>query len=130
MISIGLLIAVDKNIKEKIGVPALIKKQNKDTLIIQVRSLNQGNLLKQVTELAQNPVTVKEHTSLNQCRGTVYSEALSNSSINEIEEALRNQQVAKVEGKKTKVRGELKNTHRYIITFSKPDLHQNYRLTL
>ena len=99
------LIALDKSIKNKIGIPVQIKKQNRDTLLIQVRSSNQGNLLREITELTGLQVTVQEHKTLNQCKGTVYSEALSNSSIEEIQEALEEQNVIKVERLKARIRG-------------------------
>ena len=123
------VIAVDKDIRESIGEPAEIKKQSKDALLIKVRSRNQGNLLSNVTRIAGYDVEIAEHKSLNHSKGTVYSETLSNIPIEEIEEALQDQHVAKVERMKKRVNGELQDTHRYIITFKKPDLPRSIRIT-
>ena len=123
------VIAVDRNIRETIGEPAEIKKQNKDTLLIKVRSRNQGSLLKEVTTIAGHEVAVFEHKALNQSKGTVFSETLSNIPVQEIEEALQDQHVIKVEKMKRRVNGELQDTNRYIITFNKPDLPRSISIT-
>ena len=123
------LIAIDKDLKAKIGIPTMIKKQNKETLLVKVKSENQGNLLQQIQELAQQKVAVESHKSLNQSKGTVFSEALSNSTQEEILEALKNQHVLKVERLKAKIRGELQDTHRYVFTFNKPDLPASIKIT-
>ena len=81
------VIAVDVDIRNTIGEPAEIKKQNKDTLLIKVKSQNQGRILSGVTKIADYEVDVSEHKSLNQSKGTVYSETLSNIPI-EQQEAL------------------------------------------
>ena len=91
------VIATDKDLKAKIGNPAKIKKQSKDTLLIEVKSDAQGSKLKSITALHDQPVEVAEHKSLNTCKGTVYSENMSNGSIKELEDALRDQQVSKIE---------------------------------
>ncbi|MEL6805855.1 MAG: hypothetical protein AAFO91_18975 [Bacteroidota bacterium] len=109
--------------------PAQIKKQSKEKLLIKVRSHNQGTLLRQVTELAGFQVVIEEHLSMNQCKGTIYSESLAHSSISELQEALKDQSVIKVERLKARIQGELKETHRYLITFNKPDLPSTIQIT-
>ena len=123
------VIATDKDLKAKIGNPAMIKKQNKDTLLIEVKSDAQGSKLKNITALHGQPVEVAEHKTLNTCKGTVYSETMSNSSLEELQDALEDQQVSKVERMKRWVNGVLKDTHRHIITFKKPDLPQVIKIT-
>ena len=123
------LIAVDKDIKKQISEPKKIKKLNKDTLLIEVKSDNQGKKLKEVKKVANLEVVIREHQSLNQSQGTVYSEAMSNSSIEELLEALSDQHVIKIERMKKKVNGVLESTHRYIITFNKPDLPRSIKIT-
>ena len=54
----------------------MIKKQNKDTLLIEVKSDAQGNKLKSITALHDQPVEVAEHKTLNTCKGAVYSETV------------------------------------------------------
>ena len=123
------VIATDKDLKAKIGNPSMIKKQNRDTLLIEVKSDAQGNKLKEITALHDQPVQVTEHKTLNTCKGTVYSETMSNSSLQELQDALKDQQVSKIERMKRRVNGVLKDTHRHIITFNKPDLPQVIKLT-
>ena len=123
------VIATDKDLKMKIGNPASIKKQSKDTLLIEVKSDAQGGKLKNITALHGQPVEVAEHKTLNTCKGTVYSETMSNSSLEELQDALKDQQVSKVERMKRRVNGVLKDTHRHIITFNKPDLPQVIKIT-
>ena len=123
------VIATDKDLKAKIGNPAKIKKQSKDTLLIEVKSDAQGSKLKSITALHDQPVEVAEHKTLNTCKGTVYSETMSNSSLEELQDALKDQQVSKIERMKRRVNGVLKDTHRHIITFNKPDLPQVIKIT-
>ena len=123
------LIFVDRSINDKIGIPALIKNQNKETLLIEVRSENQGNLLCQIQELGQHKVVIEQHRTLNQCNSTSCSESLSNSTIEEIEEVLKDQGVIKVERLKIKENGQLQDTHRYVFTFDKPDLPASIKIT-
>ena len=123
------LIAVDKDINKLIGKPAKIKKQNRDTLLIEVKSEQQGNKLKGVTEIAQQQVETQEHKSLNQSRGTVLSEAMSNSSLEELQEALEPQGVIKIERMKARRNGELIETNRYILTFNRPEIARVINIT-
>ena len=123
------LIAVDKDIKKQISEPKKIKKLNKDTLLIEVKSDNQGKKLKEVKKIADLEVVIREHQSFNQSQGTVYSEAMSNSSIDELLEALSDQHAIKIERMKKRVSGVLEPTHRYIITFNKPDLPRSIKIT-
>ena len=122
-------IAVDKDIHSNIGKPKNIKKQNKDTLLIEVQSENQGKKVMQIKKLGGLEVQVTEHKALNQCKGTVVSRAMSNSTIEELTEALADQKVINVERMKIMKNGELIETHRYIITFDKPDLPPVVRIT-
>ena len=122
------VISVDQDIRSKIGIPDDIKKQNKDTLLIKVKSNIQGCNLSNITRLANYDVVVSENKALNQSRGTVYSEAMSHSTIDELQETLKSQNVIKVERMKKRVNGELVDTHRYIITFAKPDLPQSIKV--
>ena len=72
---------------------------------------------------------ISEHQSLNQSQGTVYSDAMSNSSIDELLEALSDQHAIKIERMKNKVNGVLEPSHRYIITFNKPGLPRSIKIT-
>ena len=122
------VVNVEKDLREKIGDPEQIKKQNRETLLIKVKSRSQGQQLSNVKKIATYDVNVSEHNSLNQSKGTVYSEAMSQSSIDTLEEALRSQKVIKVERMKKRENGVLVDTHRYIITFAMPELPESIKL--
>ena len=123
-------IAIEKDLKSKAGtLAAKVRKQNKDTLLVKVISEQQGNALKEIQEIATHRVEIVAHKSLNQSKGTVYSETLSKCSIEELEETLRNQQVIKVERIKRRVEEQLVDTHRHIISFNRPELPRIITLT-
>ena len=85
------VIATDKEIKTKIGNPKKITEMSKSALIIQIGSENLANLLKQINIIAQQPVTVEQHRTLNHSKGTVYSETMSRSTETEILDILKNE---------------------------------------
>ena len=105
---------MDNDIRNSTGEPAEINKQNKDTLLIKVRSQNQGRILSGVTRNADYEVEVSEHKSLNQSKRTIYSETLSNISIEQLQKALKDQHVIMVERMKRRTNGELQDTHHYL----------------
>ena len=120
---------VERQIEAEIGgEPENIKRQNKDTLLITVKSELQGNLLSQVKTLDRNEVSVTKHKTLNESRGTVYSECMANMSLEELHDILRDQNVTKVERMKRKVGNDLQDTHRYILTFDTPNMPQTIKL--
>ena len=53
-------IAVDKDSKKQISEPKKIKKLNKDTLLIELKSDNQGKKLKEVKKIADLKVVIRE----------------------------------------------------------------------
>ena len=123
------VIATDKEIKNKIGVPTKISKLNKDSLLIEVKSNPQGKKLMEIRNITGLEVIVTEHKTMNQCKGTLYSETLSNSTEEELMECLHEQGVIKVERIKRREYGELVDTHRYILTFNRTELPSLIRLT-
>ena len=115
-------ISAQRDIIKQIGqCDGNIKKQNRDTLLIKVKSKQQGDRLRQVNRIAGVETEVSEHKSLNQSKGTVFSKTMSNTPVDVLKEALRDQGVVEVERMKTKVNGTLQESHRYIITFDRPD---------
>ena len=123
------VIATDKGIKTKIGNPQKITKMSKSVLLIQIASENQANLLKQINIIAQQPVTVEQHRTMNHSKGTVDSETMSRSTETEILDILKNQGVSKVERMKRRIDGALVDTHRYILTFNRTQLPSLIKLT-
>ena len=121
-------LAAQKDIIAQIGQYETIKKQNSDTLLIKVKTAEQSNRLLQVKKIAQISVSVSEHKTLNFSKGTLVSETMSSSSIEDLQNALRGQGVTKIERLKSKISGELRDTHRYVLTFNKPELPRTIKL--
>ena len=91
------VITDDKEIKEKIGgCPTKISKRNNSALLIEVVNEAQGRQVVQIDKIVNNPVTVQPHRTLNSVKGTVYSEVMSQSSIEELEEVLKGQGAVKI----------------------------------
>ena len=122
------VIATDREIKNKIGIPKKISKLNRDSLLIEVKTNSQGKKLMEMKYITGFEVTVNEHKTMNQCKGTLYSETLSNSTEEELLECLNEQGVIKVERMKRRVYGDLVDTHRYILTFNRTELPPLIRL--
>ena len=72
----------------------------------------------QIKKLGGLEVQVTEHKTLDQCKGTVVSWAMSNSTIEEMRETLVDQKVINVERMKIKKNGELIETHIYTHTYT------------
>jgi len=89
------VISAENDIKNSIGNLKKITKLNKNSLLIQITEENQIERIRSVTHIAGNPVVIEQHRSMNSVRGTVYSEALSQSSELEILEKLADQGVQK-----------------------------------
>ena len=123
------VLGVDSDLKKAIGIPEEIKKHSNNTLSIKVKSLKQGDSLRAINKLAAYEVDITENKQMNQSRGTVYSEAMSNSTIERLLEALANQNVVHIERMKTRINKELKDSHRYIITFDQPEIPRTISLT-
>ena len=116
------IIATQREILNKIGkYDGNIKKHSSSSLLIKVKSREQGIRLEQLNLIANKEVIISEHRTMNQSKGTVYSKAMSNTPINELLEALKDQRVIQIERMKARVQGELQETHRYILTFNQPD---------
>ena len=122
------LFATSADINKKIGPTKNIRKVAKDSLLIEVHNDNQGQKLANVKSIANLQVLVEAHKSMNQVQGTIYSEALANNTEEEILAALKDQGVTKVERIKTFARGQLTDTHRYILTFKRNELPDLVRL--
>ena len=123
------VISVDSDLNAKIGKPQKITKLNKTSLLIQVKSEAQGKKVKQITSLAGIPVTCDLHRSLNQTKGTVLSETMTQCTNEELMNRLEEQGVIAIERMKTRRNGELLETNRYILTFNRSQLPTLIKLT-
>ena len=123
-------IAIERSLLEKAGnFAANVRRQNRNTLLVQANNQQQANKLPEIKEIASHGVIITAHSTLNQSKGTVYSETLSACTIAELEEALRDQNATKVERMKRRENGELVETHRHIITFNKSEPPRTIRIT-
>ena len=97
------VILVDTVIKRTIGTPRKMTKLNRSSILVHVVSEQQGETLMEINKIAGNPVTVQLHRTLSIVKGTVYSEAMSNGTEEEILEKLADQGVTKVERTKRRI---------------------------
>ena len=111
-------IKANNTLLRNIGQPVKITKNNKSSLLIVTGSREQSHKLEKIREIDDQPVVVEPHRTLNSTRGTVFSETLAQSSDEEILEHLSDQGVIRVERMKKWENNQLKNTNRFILTFS------------
>ena len=123
------IIATDKDLKQKIGIPKKITKLANDSLLVVTKSKTQSDKLTTITSLNNLAVIVEKHKSLNYVKGTLRSDSLTNSSEDEILDVLKNQGVIKVERMKTRRNGQLIDTNRYILTFQRTELPPMIQIT-
>ena len=122
------LIRANSEILNKIGKPKKISKMNKRSLLIEVHSSDQLSKLASIKKIADHPVTIQSHRTMNSVKGTIYSMSLSQCKEEEIQKYLSDQKVTKVERMKTKINGTLMNSHRYILTFESDRLPRVIKL--
>ena len=123
-------IAIERSLLAEAGnFAANVRRQNRNTLLVQASNQQQANKPPHIKKIASYEVVITAHSTLNQSKGTVFSETLSACTIEELEEVLRDQGVTKVERMKRRVNGALVDTHRHIFTFNKPAPPQTIRVT-
>ena len=123
------VIAVDKEIKMKIGIPSKIKRLARNTLQIEVRNKEQGEKLMKLETITKEPITVEKHDAMNKVKGTVLSETMPNCTIEELKEALANQGVENIERMKRRTGNGFSDTNRYILTFNRTELPRIIQIT-
>lgn len=122
------LFSTNEDLKRKLGNIVKMSKINSSSLLIEVGSQAQLTKLNTIQRLAGNPVVIAKHNSLNSIKGTIYNANLSQNTADEITAALSDQGVVSVERMKTRVNGELIDTHRYILTFERTRLPKVVKL--
>mgnify|MGYP000548400492 CR=1 FL=1 len=110
-------IRANRELLQILGNPVKISKINKNSILIIIQKQTQADRITTITEIASNPVTIEPHRTLNNVKGTVFSETLAQSTDEEILEQLEPQGVEKVERMKRKEGNILINTNRFILTF-------------
>lgn len=112
---------IHKAIYGLIGEVKSLKKIN-EGLLVETTSNAQSKRLHRVDRLADFPVTVNPHVSLNSSKGVIYCRDLLNCSVTEIEENLKEKGVISVKRIQTRRDGILTDTPNLILTFNTPKL--------
>lgn len=122
------VISADDEIKNKIGTLKKISKLGKDTLLLITKSKEQSKKATTLKTIDGKPVTVSPHKSMNQIKGTVYSETLGQSTTEQIMEKLQDYGVSNIERMKHRVDGQFTYSNRYIFTFERTTLPRLLKL--
>ena len=117
--------AIAKGIQGLAGEPKMVKKI-KQGLLVEVGSKIHSDLLLRSESIANVPINVSPHRSLNSCRGVIYCAELSNDDEDYILENLRPQNVTAV--KRIHVNRGQKATNLYILSFNKPALPKELKV--
>ena len=84
---------IEKAIQSAVGCIKSIKKLRSGELLIEVQNNQQAINLRKCTQLANIPITVSAHRTLNSCRGVISEPDLLYVSETELTENLKNQKV-------------------------------------
>ena len=91
------LFLIQKAIQSVVGEPKTIKKLKPGELLIELQSNLQTSKLKKLSQLANIPIIVSAHKTLNSCRGVISETDLQYISDEEILENLKDQNVTNVQ---------------------------------
>ncbi|GBN56575.1 hypothetical protein AVEN_93060-1 [Araneus ventricosus] len=114
--------AVQKELKSIGDDPKTVKKLKSGDLLIETFSAIQTKSFLLAKTLANTPITVEPHKSLNSCRGVISEIQLQNTPENEIFEGLSDQNVIHVRRIILEIMSELFLTKHLILTFSGTNL--------
>ena len=107
---------IDKALKDILGKKFYqVKPMSSGNLLIEVDLKQSHEKLLTVRKLRDIPVTVKAHSSLNQCKGKVFCDAMDDMTVDYIKDQLKDQNVTEV------YRPEKRNGQKinmYILTFN------------
>ena len=123
------LVKANKEINSKLGKLKSITKAGRNTLIIETENEIQANKLKSLKEIANVQVVVEPHRTYNQVKGIIRSRAFSMSSIEELQECLKDQGVDKIQRISIKRKDEEIVTDTYIVWFNKHELPKVVKIT-
>ena len=111
--------AIAKGIQGLAGEPKMMKKIRQG-LLVEVATKVHSDLLLKSTSLANVPIKVTPHRTLNSCKGVIRCSDLSNDAEDFILSNLSKQNVSHV--RRIFVNRGQKPTDRYILTFNRPEL--------
>ncbi|KAK6189066.1 hypothetical protein SNE40_005111 [Patella caerulea] len=113
---------ISKGLAGLAGEPKSVKKMRNGTLLVECAKESHASSLLKSTTLANIPIKVAPHNSLNSSRGVIRSQDLEGSSEEEMLENLASQGVTYVKRISIRRNGNIIQTNTYILTFDKPDL--------
>ena len=112
--------AIQKGIQGLVGEPKTIKRLRSGDLLIEVDRETHSTKLLAVTELAQVPVKVSPHRTLNTSKGVLRTPELKNTTREELLTQLKKQGVTDARMVTIKKNGEMIRVNTAILTFNRP----------
>ena len=110
------------------GEPKSVTELRDGSLLVEVRNEEQSVRIRNVKNLDNLVIEVKDHQKLNQIKGTIRYKNLPNYTEQQLLDELQTQKVAEIYRIKKKIGGGLQDTHIYIITFDACNLPQDIRI--
>ena len=112
--------AIQKGIQCLVGEPKTIKRLRSGDLLIEVDRETHSTKLLAITELAQVPVKVSPHRTLNTSKGVLKTPELKNTTREELLTQLKKQGVTDARMVTNKKNGEMIRVNTAILTFNRP----------
>ena len=112
--------AIQKGIQGLVGEPKTIKRLRSGDLLIEVDRETHSTKLLAITELAQVPVKVSPHRTLNTSKGVLRTPELKNTTREELLTQLKKQGVTDARMVTIKKNGEMIRVNTAILTFNRP----------
>ena len=112
--------AIQKGIQGLVGEPKNIKRLRSGDLLIEVDRETHSTKLLAITELAQVPVKVSPHRTLNTSKGVLRTPELQNTTREELLTQLKKQGVTDARMVTIKKNGEMIRVNTAILTFNRP----------
>ena len=125
------ILELERDIIDKIGSPKKIEKISRNSLMIEVLSLEQATKLETLnsTKIAKEVSTVQPHRTLNTTRGVVRSKAMGHIAEDQLLDHLKNQGVISLKRLSIKRNGEQIPTDTYFLDFDRNKLPRTIDIT-
>ena len=106
-----------------------VRPQSNGNLVIEVDKKETHDKLLQVKKLGKVPVNIQPHTTMNQCKGTIFCDNIPKMTDEQILEEIKDQDVAEVyRTKRRDDKNNLVSTSLFIITFDKTTLPNEVKI--
>ena len=119
---------IEKTMQSLVGTVKSIKKLRKGSLLVEVASQAQSKNIVKMDKLANSPVLVSPHKSLNSSKGVIRTRDLDDIPEADILNALEDQNVTSVKRVSIKKGDNIITTGTYILTFGVPELPSSLKL--